>query len=164
MQFLGTFTPRLDDKGRMFLPAKFREKLAGGLVMTRGQERCLYIYTAADFAEHVSALPSGLTTTANVRAFQRMLLSGASDEIPDRQGRVTVPAILRDYAGLTHECTVIGTGDRVEVWDTTAWEDYSRAQEEAFASQSEQLGDLAQFGFGQPGVGQPGPAGGGATS
>ena len=136
---LGTYSPRLDDKGRMFLPAKFRDKLAAGLVMTRGQERCLYVYPLAEFEKVAEQWQNGPTTKAGVRAYQRLLLSGASDEIPDKQGRVTVPAILREYAGLTHECTVIGSGNRVEIWDAQAWEAYVAEHEEGFANQSEEV-------------------------
>lgn len=136
---LGTYSPRLDDKGRMFLPAKFRDTLRAGLVMTRGQERCLYVYPLAEFEKLAAQWQSAPTTNAGVRAYQRLLLSGASDEVPDKQGRVTVPAVLRDYAGLTHECAVIGSGNRLEIWDATAWEAYVSEHEESFANQSEEV-------------------------
>lgn len=139
MLLLGTYTPRLDDKGRMFLPAKFRDKLSGGLVMTRGQERCLYVYPMAEFEKLAEQWQSAPTTNAGVRAYQRLLLSGASDEVPDKQGRVSVPAILREYAGLTHECTVIGSGNRIEIWDSAAWEAYVAEHEDGFANQSEEV-------------------------
>ncbi|GGB18099.1 transcriptional regulator MraZ [Flexivirga endophytica] len=137
--FLGTYTPRLDDKGRLALPAKFREKLAGGLVVTRGQERCLYVFGMADFERLTAEMSNTPVTNRAVRNFQRVLLSAASDEIPDKQGRVTIPAVLRDYAGLSKECTVIGTGNRVEVWDTTAWNDFLAATEDDFADQGEEV-------------------------
>jgi MraZ protein len=137
--FLGTHTPRLDDKGRMFLPAKFREKLAGGVVITRGQERCLYVFPMAEFERIAENMQSTPTTSRAVRDYQRVFLSGASDEIPDKQGRVTIPVTLRDYAGLSHECTVIGAGSRVEVWDSTAWNEYLERTEQAFADQSEEV-------------------------
>lgn len=136
---LGTYWPRLDDKGRMFLPAKFRDKLAGGLVMTRGQEHCLYVYPIAEFEKVAEQWQNGPTTNADVRAHQRLLLSGATDEIPDKQGRVTVPAMLRDYASLTHECAVIGTGNRIEIWDAAAWQTYLSEHEDAFANRSEEV-------------------------
>jgi MraZ protein len=74
-----------------------------------------------------------------VRDYIRVFLSGASDEIPDKQGRVTVPAHLRQYAGLTRECTVIGTGSRVEVWDTDAWNEYLASTEQAYSEQAEEV-------------------------
>lgn len=139
MLFLGTHTPKLDDKGRMILPAKFRDRLAGGLVVTRGQDRCLYIYAQAEFEQLVAAWQSSPTTNKTVRDHQRIFLSGASDEIPDKQGRITIPPLLRTYAGLASDCTVIGAGNRLEVWDTAAWTAYSEAQEQVYAEQSEEV-------------------------
>lgn len=137
--FLGTHTPRLDDKGRLFLPAKFRDKLAGGLVMTRGQERCLYVFPMDEFVKITQQFQQAPTSSKAARDYMRVFLSGASDEVPDKQGRVTVPSALREYAGLDRDCTVIGTGARVEVWDTTAWNEYLASTEQAFADQSEEV-------------------------
>lgn len=137
--FLGTHSPRLDDKGRMFLPAKYRERLAGGLVVTRGQERCLYVFPMAEFERIATSMQASPTSNRAVRDYQRVFLSGASDEIPDKQGRVTIPPALRDYAGLVHECTVIGAGARLEVWDTGAWTAYLEQTEQSFADQSEEV-------------------------
>lgn len=140
MLFLGTHTPKLDDKGRMFLPAKFRARLAEGLVITRGQEHCLYVYTVPEFERIATEMTSGTTTTSrDVRDYQRVFLSGASDEVPDKQGRITIPQVLRDYAGLSTECTVIGAGNRIEVWDTAAWTTYLEGAETAFAERSEEV-------------------------
>ena len=137
--FLGTHTPRLDDKGRLFLPAKFRDKLAGGLVMSRGQERCLYVFPMDEFVKVTQQMQEAPTTNRAVRDYIRVFLSGASDEIPDKQGRVTIPSHLRQYAGLSRDCTVIGTGSRVEVWDTDAWNDYLASTEQAYSEQSEEV-------------------------
>ena len=137
--FLGTHTPRLDDKGRMILPAKFREKFAAGLVMTRGQERCLYVFPMNEFERIAAAMNTTPVTSRAVRDYQRVLLSGASDEIPDKQGRVTIPQLLRDYAGLSKECTVIGAGNRIEIWDTQAWNDYLAGAEQPFSEQAEEV-------------------------
>ena len=115
------------------------EELAEGLVLTRGQERCLYVFALADFEKLAGEMSRTPVTNKAARNFQRVLLSAASDEIPDKQGRVTVPAALRQYAGLDRECTVIGTGSRVEVWDTAAWEEYLASTEQAFADQSEEV-------------------------
>ncbi|WP_312719662.1 division/cell wall cluster transcriptional repressor MraZ [Mobilicoccus sp.] len=137
--FLGTHTPRLDDKGRLILPAKFREKLAGGLVVTRGQERCLYVFPMEEFVRVADDLRAAPVTSKAVRDYLRVFLSGASDEIPDKQGRVTIPPALRQYAGLDRECTVIGAGSRVELWDTAAWNAYLESTEQAFADQAEEV-------------------------
>ncbi|GAA4716868.1 division/cell wall cluster transcriptional repressor MraZ [Pedococcus ginsenosidimutans] len=137
--FLGTHNPRLDEKGRLFLPAKFRERMAGGLVVTRGQERCLYVFPMQEFVRVTEQMQAAPTTSKAVRDFTRVFLSGASDEVPDKQGRVTIPANLRAYAGLTRDCTVIGAGSRVEVWDTQAWNAYLESTEQGFADQSEEV-------------------------
>ncbi|GAB96308.1 protein MraZ [Kineosphaera limosa NBRC 100340] len=137
--FLGTHQPRLDDKGRLILPAKFRERLASGLVVTRGQERCLYVFPMEEFMRVADDLKAAPVTSKAVRDYLRVFLSGASDEIPDKQGRVTIPATLREYAGLSRECTVIGAGSRLELWDTAAWETYLAGTEQAFADQAEEV-------------------------
>lgn len=137
--FLGTYTPRLDDKGRLFLPAKFRERLAEGLVVTRGQERCLYVFPVDEFEQVARTMQAAPMTSKGVRDYLRVFLSGASDEVPDKQGRVTVPTALRTYAGLTRDCTVIGAGSRVEIWDSDAWTAYLAGTEQAFADQSEEV-------------------------
>lgn len=123
----------------MILPAKFRERLAAGLVMTRGQERCLYVFPMNEFERIAAAMNTTPVTSRAVRDYQRVLLSGASDEIPDKQGRVTIPPLLREYAGLSKECTVIGAGNRVEIWDTQAWNEYLAGAEQPFAEQAEEV-------------------------
>lgn len=137
--FLGTYTPKVDDKGRFFLPAKFRDELGDGLVIAKGQERCLAIYTETEFQQVAAKALNGPTTLRGARDFQRMLAAGASVEVPDRQGRVTVPQGLRAYAGLTKEIAVIGAFNRVEVWDLEAWEAYQAEQDEAFAQMDEEI-------------------------
>ena len=137
--FLGPHNPRLDDKGRLFLPAKFRERMAEGLVVTRGQERCLYVFPMDEFVRVSQQLRSAPMTSKAVRDYLRVFLSGASDEVPDKQGRITIPAGLRQYAGLSRDCTVIGAGERVEVWDTEAWERYLSSTEQAFSDQAEEV-------------------------
>ncbi len=131
--FLGTHTPRLDEKGRLILPARFREELAAGLVITRGQDRCLAIWPLAAFVEQTQALRSAPSSNKQVRDYQRMLASGASDETPDKQGRITIPPHLRSYAGLDKDCVVVGAINRVEVWDATSWQAYSTEQESEFS-------------------------------
>jgi len=137
--FLGTHYPRLDEKGRLFLPARFRDQLSEGVVMTRGQERSLYVFPVAEFArmtEQSSAVP---VTSKSGRDYLRMLFAGASDEVPDKQGRITVPASLRAYAGLTKDCVVIGANTRVEIWDAAAWATYEAAQESNFSDIAEEV-------------------------
>ena len=137
--FLGTHTPRLDDKGRLFLPAKYREELSAGLVLTKGQERCLYVFPETEFARITEALSAAPVTAKAVRDYSRVFFASASDEIPDKQGRITIPQGLRDYAGLQRDCVVIGANTRLEIWDTVAWEAYLAQQEDAFSDVSEEV-------------------------
>jgi len=138
--FLGTYTPRLDDKGRLFLPAKYRDRLQSGIVITRGHEKSLVIYPSDVFESLASRAMAAPSTNKRARSYTRMLLSGASDQIPDKQGRISVPPHLRQYAGLSRDITVTGVGDHLEVWDTETWnaelaaieDDYSDQEEEVF--------------------------------
>ena len=137
--FLGTFTPRLDEKGRLILPAKFRDELAAGLVITRGQERCLYVFSETEFAEMHQRLRSAPLGSKQARDYLRVFLSGAHPETPDKQSRVTIPQNLREYAGLDRDLAVIGAGSRAEIWDAEAWQTYLAAQESAFSDIEEEV-------------------------
>lgn len=137
--FLGTHTPRLDEKGRMFLPAKYRDELSGGLVITKGQERCLYVFPLREFERVTEALRTAPVTAKAVRDYSRVFFASASDELPDKQGRVTIPANLRSYAGLDRECVVIGANTRLEIWDAQSWAEYEAEQEQVFAGLSEEV-------------------------
>jgi len=140
--FLGTHTPRLDDKGRLALPAKFRNELEGGLVITKGQERCLFVFPMAEFSRITELLRSAPVTQRSVRDYSRVFFASASHEVPDGQGRITVPSQLREYAGLSKDCVVIGANSRVEVWDAEAWQTYLSGTEQAFAEAEEVLPGL----------------------
>ena len=136
--FLGTHAPRLDEKGRLFLPAKYRDELAGGVVITKGQERCLYVFPQDEFTR----LTEELRTAAGgkvARDYSRVFFASASDEVPDKQGRITVPTALRAYAGLERDCVVIGANTRLEIWDAPAWETYLAAQEDSFSAAEEEV-------------------------
>ena len=140
--FLGTYTPRLDDKGRLALPAKFRSDLEGGLVITKGQERCLFAFPMAEFSRITELLRTAPVTQRSVRDYSRVFFASASHEVPDGQGRITVPAQLREYAGLSTDCVVIGANSRVEVWDAAAWQSYLQGTEQSFADAEEVLPGL----------------------
>jgi MraZ protein len=137
--FLGTYEPRLDEKGRIILPAKFREELSSGLVLTRGQERCIYVFSAREFESMNEKIRQAPVTSKQARDYMRVFLSGASAETPDKQHRVTIPTTLRAYAGLDRELAVIGAGSRVEIWDAEAWQTYLTEQEAAFAETAEEV-------------------------
>ncbi|HMM81568.1 MAG: division/cell wall cluster transcriptional repressor MraZ [Cryobacterium sp.] len=137
--FLGTYTPKLDDKGRIILPAKFWDELEAGVVVTRGQERCLFVYSTREFEVQLERLREAPVTKKQARDYFRMFLSGAHSEVPDKQHRITVPQLLRTYAGLDRELTVIGAGNRAEIWDTEAWNEYYAEQESGYAEISEEV-------------------------
>jgi MraZ protein len=137
--FLGTYEPRLDDKGRLILPAKFRDQMAGGIVLTRGQERCLYAFPRSEFEQIHDQLRQAPLTSKQARDYMRVFLSGATDEVPDKQGRVTIPAILRRYAALERDLAVIGSGSKVEIWDAQAWATYLDDQEDSYAQITEEV-------------------------
>ncbi|MET0933292.1 division/cell wall cluster transcriptional repressor MraZ [Mycetocola sp. 2940] len=137
--FLGTYAPKLDEKGRIILPAKFRDELAGGVVMTRGQEHCVYVFSNREFESLHEKIRQAPVTSKQARDYLRVFLSGASAETPDKQHRVTVPSTLRSYAGLSRDLTVIGAGSRAEIWDTEAWEAYLAEQEAVFSDTAEEV-------------------------
>jgi MraZ protein len=137
--FSGTHTPKLDEKGRLFLPAKFRDEMREGLVITRGQERALDIRTRADFAVFTERFKNASQTDAGARAYGRMLFALASEQVPDKQGRVTITPELRQYAGLERDAVVIGVYDRIEVWEPRSWSAYTTDQEQAFANLQDEI-------------------------
>lgn len=137
--FMGQHTPKLDDKGRFFLPARFRAELADGVVITKSQERCLAIYPVGVYAEILRRATAAPTALKKVRDYQRYLAAQASEERPDAQGRLTIPPMHRKYAGLVKDIAVVGAVDRLEVWDLEAWEAYSEANESEFADLDEEV-------------------------
>ncbi|MEQ6897335.1 division/cell wall cluster transcriptional repressor MraZ [Microbacterium sp. KR10-403] len=136
---LGTYTPKLDDKGRVILPAKFRDDLGAGVVVTRGQERCLYVFATDEFERIHERIREAPLTNKQARDFLRMFLSGASAEKPDGQNRITLPVPLRSYAGLQKELVVTGVGAHAEIWDADAWNAYAESNEETYAEMEQEV-------------------------
>ena len=136
---LGTHTPKLDDKGRAILPAKFRDDLGGGVVITRGQDRCLYVFATEEFEKVHERIREAPLTNKQARDFLRMFLSGASAEKPDGQNRITIPPALRTYAGLERELVVTGVGAHAEIWDAEAWNSYAESNEETYSEMEQEV-------------------------
>jgi len=137
--FLGEFEHTLDDKGRITIPAKFRARLAAGVVVTKGIDPCLWLYpvdTWEPWAARVSALP---LTDPQARNFQRLMLGGAADAVPDRQGRINLPPYLRQYANLDSQVVIVGLYDHCEIWNAERW----RALQES--NENDPEGRAAQF-------------------
>ena len=135
----GSYYPKLDEKGRIILPAKLREYFVNGLVMTRGQDGCLLVFTAAAFEIRAQQLSAAPLSNQEARNYVRMFMSGAHSEAPDKQGRVTIPAALRQYATLNRELTVIGAGNHAEIWDAAAWKAFESSQEFSYSSLAQEV-------------------------
>jgi transcriptional regulator MraZ len=132
--FLGEYQHTLDPKGRVILPSAFREELEEGLVMTVGLDHCVTVHPVADWQRVIEGLRDLRTTDRRERMFARMVTASAQAEELDRQGRITVPARLREYADLRSHVAVVGADSRVELWDAAAWETYRAEAMADFAS------------------------------
>ncbi len=140
--FIGEYKHNLDIKGRIAVPAKFRQKLTGGAIITRGLDRCLFIFANKEWevlAQKLVALP---LSQSNSRAFTRLMLAGAVDVEVDKQGRILIPEYLREYAGLKKEAVLTGLYNRIEVWDAEAWKQYKQKTENQSDEIAERLGEL----------------------
>lgn len=139
---LGEFKHSLDIKGRLAVPAKFREKLGTGAIITRGLDKCLFIFGANEWEVLVQKLMNLPLAQSNSRAFVRLMLAGASDAKVDAQGRILVPDYLRKYAGLKKQAVVTGLYNRMEVWDEGEWQAYKQKTEASSDEIAEKLGEL----------------------
>lgn len=140
--FLGRHSHSLDEKGRLALPARFRERLAGGVVLTRGFDPCILVYpmeTWTPLAERVSALSLG---DPDVRRLRRLLFSDAVDVQLDRQGRMLIPAELRAYAGVQRDAVVVGMHTFIEIWAPERWSEQRDEIERQGATFTERLAEL----------------------
>ncbi len=139
---LGEYQHNLDNKGRVAIPAKFKERLAPGAIITRGLDNCLFVFASKEWealAQKLVALP---LAQANSRAFVRLMLAGAVDVNLDNQGRILIPDYLRQYADLKKSVVITGLYNRVEIWDSSRWEDYKKKTEGASEEIAEKLGEL----------------------
>jgi len=140
--FMGEYQHNVDSKGRIILPAKFRELLGEMFVATKGLDRCLFIYPKEEWTileEKLKKLP---LAKQEARAFVRFFFSGAAELEFDKQGRVLLPNNLRDYAGLEKDIVVVGVSSRIEIWDKQAWIDYNNEIGPTVTQIAENLVDL----------------------
>ena len=140
--FTGEYLHTLDQKNRVIIPARLREGLGDLFMITRGLDRCIFVYHLNEWArieQKVKELP---LTRRDVRAFTRYFFSGAAEVEIDRQGRVLIPQGLREYAGIEKEVMVIGVSNRVEVWSAEAWREYTSAENLNFEAAAEKLADI----------------------
>ena len=139
---MGEYHHSIDEKGRMIIPAKFRDELGPVFVMTRGLDQCLFLYPMSEWKAMEQKLKSLPLMKSDARAFTRFFFSGAVECELDKQGRVNIPANLRSHAKLEKDCVVIGVSTRVEIWSKEAWEAYSSQSEESFNEIAEKLVDF----------------------
>lgn len=141
--FKGEYNHSLDAKGRVIIPAKFREKLGDTFVITKGLDGCLYGYSNDDwqvFEDRISALP---ITNKNSRQFTRFFLAGAADCEVDKQGRILIPSVLREFAGLDKDVVLVGVSRRIEIWSKEKWSELTAQYDndmDEIASNLDELG------------------------
>ena len=140
--FMGEFQHSLDDKARLTVPAKFREELGPAFIVTRGLDRCLFVYPRKDWEALEGKMRSMPLTRPDARQFIRFFFSGAAECELDKQGRIVVPGNLREYATINKDCVVIGVGARVEIWDQEIWKTYTSDVENRFSELAASLVDL----------------------
>ncbi|ANS75119.1 division/cell wall cluster transcriptional repressor MraZ [Paenibacillus yonginensis] len=140
--FMGEFQHSIDDKGRITIPAKFRDSLGTTFVVTRGLDHCLFVYPLSEWEVLETKLKALPLMKSDARAFTRFFFSGATECEWDKQGRVNLPANLRDYAKLEKECVVLGVSNRVEIWNRETWNQYFDQSEDTFNEIAEKLVDF----------------------
>jgi len=140
--FIGEFRHNLDDKGRLAIPVKFREKLKAGAIITKGLDNSLFLYPKEEWevmAEKLSSMP---ISQSGARAFSRMMLAGAYEIDIDKQGRAVIPQTLRDFAGISGNTVIAGLYKRIEIWDVKSWEKYKESTEKDSNQIAEDLSEL----------------------
>lgn len=143
--FIGEYQHSIDLKKRLAVPSKFRTELKNKIVITRGLDKCLFIYPMKvweELAGKLGTLPVGESST---RSFIRLMLAGASDSEIDKQGRILIPDFLKEYAGLDKNVVIAGVYNRLEIWDENKWDEYKKNAEKNTDEIAEQLGKLGVY-------------------
>ena len=143
--FIGEYQHSIDPKKRLAVPSKFRSELENKVVVTRGLDKCLFIYPMKvwqELAEKLGSIPVGESAT---RSFVRLMLAGATDVETDRQGRILIPDYLKEYADLDRNVVIVGIYNRLEIWDESRWLEYKKKAEENSDEIAEQLGKLGVY-------------------
>ncbi len=139
--FLGEHQHTIDPKGRIVLPSRFRADLARGCFITKGQDRCLFVFTPDQWAQEAERFRNLPRTDRRLRNYARVFFAGASDPKLDKQGRIQVPATLREYAGLEKEVVVVGVGERIEIWNADTWREVTSNADAEYADIEEALSE-----------------------
>ncbi len=140
--FMGEFEHTIDVKGRVIIPARFREELGGNFVITRGLDHCLFVYTMEEWKVIEEKLKTLPFTKKEARTFVRFFFSGASECELDKQGRVLLMPTLRDYAKLSKDAVIIGVSTRLEIWDKQEWNNYCNNAEASYEILAEEMVEL----------------------
>ncbi|HHY92775.1 MAG TPA: division/cell wall cluster transcriptional repressor MraZ [Firmicutes bacterium] len=140
--FMGEYQHALDSKGRLFIPARLRDELGERFIITRGLDRCLFVYPLSEWATLERKLKELPFTRSEARAFVRFFFAGATECELDNQGRVLIPPTLRTYAGIEREAAIIGVSTRVEIWSQQTWESYSSNVRDNYAEFAEKMVDF----------------------
>ena len=140
--FIGEYQATVDEKGRISIPAKFRPALKSKVVVTRGLDNSLFLYSLPEWKKLAEKLASLPISTANTRAFSRLMLAGAMDCELDKQGRIIIPSYLKEFAKISKRAVVAGLYNRIEIWSEELWNTYKQQTEAASNSIAEQLGSL----------------------
>lgn len=139
IMFMGEYQHNIDGKGRLIIPSKFREQCGETVVVTRGNEGCLVLYTETGWQEYYTKLQTLPKNKKEARNFLRMIISKAGECTFDKLGRINIPATLREIGNLSKECIIIGVGDHVEIWNQDNWNDYYQDNADSFDEISESL-------------------------
>ena len=139
--FMSEYQHNIDAKGRLFIPARFREGLGDSFVITKGLDGCLFVYTREEWNALEQKMKSLSFTKGSARAFLRFFFSGAAECEVDKQGRVLIPGNLREYAGLEKDTVIIGVSTRAEIWSKVRWDEYSARAAASYEEIAEELLD-----------------------
>ena len=139
--FIGEYTHTLDPKNRVSLPAKFRKELGRTVVVTRGLDKCLFIYPKKSWEKEAAKVAQHASGNAAGRGLARLMLAGAAEAEADGAGRMLIPENLKSFAGLSSKVVLAGVSDRIEVWDENAWRTYTKDIERDADAYAEKLGD-----------------------
>ena len=140
--FLGDYQHTLDAKGRVSLPAKFRAEMTGSLVIAKGLDECLYVYAADAYTSFVEDLLGKEDFNPRIRKLRRFFTSGAVEAELDSAGRISLPPVLREYAGLVKDVAVTGNGNRIELWSAESWSAYNSGADESIEALAEELAGI----------------------
>jgi MraZ protein len=141
--FYGEYEHNLDEKGRVVLPAKFRQlakrKTIKKFYLTRGMERCLFLFSEGEWRGQEDKFKSLSIMKKDARSFNRIYFSGATEIVPDSQGRFLIPSYLKNYSEITRELVIIGVSSRIEIWSKPNWDEFCKTQLKSFEDIAEKL-------------------------